>query len=322
MKKSGEPYTICWTNKFLSFHVLNPLPYLMNRNRLTKNHSVGFSILEVVVVAGILAIVIAGSAKFFPLALKTANLLHSQQSESDWRHFLTNTVTDTVCQKTFDGKNIGQDITQIIGETGSPPTDTVFFDIGSEGETFQRNFRIVKMQVTETEGGATAGRAVWQMYFHRDRSLFDRKGSQPCTRTDTSGCYEHQCELMLEQTNTGVTGQPVGPCFLRSCSNRGTALHGQECPTGDVIKEGDRCLPDHPTPHFQGRGVYMKTTSVDGTGCPIYMCDPMSKVFCTTLGNTQCFGGPWAAGHGTYNNTGKVDRHGCAIYSCHITHTP
>ena len=237
-----------------------------NWKALTKQ---GFSLVEIIIAAAIMIILIAGTAQFFPLAMKTANFLHSQQSESDFRHFLSQIMTASACGKTFTGKKIGDSITRIVDDVGSPPAETVLFDVGGSGTAFQRNFKVVKMTVTETEGAATAGQALWRIYFHREKSLMGTIKDRPCTVTDTSGCYEHHCKLRLDPANTGTTGTTVGACSLLNCADNGG---GNDC-----IRRSGGCLPGTATSpprdsHPGGAYSWTDTDLIDGNGCSIYRC--------------------------------------------------
>ena len=165
----------------------------------------------------------AGSVKFTSLALKTNNLMSSQQSENDWRYFLTNSITRQACTATFSGKRIGEDITR-IKRTGTQ----VLFDLTHNEGEFQKNFKIVKMEVTPISGGAIPGRAEWKFYYYRDRAIFERKNMAPCTASDLSGCYKSACQIGLDPSNDGQTGTTVGTCDLLSCGQPETNCYTVE----------------------------------------------------------------------------------------------
>ena len=258
---------------------------VLNRTDITALIKTGFTIVEVVVMAGIMGLLVVGSSQFTALTFKTNNLIHAQQSESDWRYFLTNSITRAACTATFAGKNIGDNITQ-IKRTGTQ----VLFDLVSDEGQFQRNFKVVKMEVIPVTGGAIPGRAEWKVYYYRDRAFMERKGMGVCTASDQSGCYESTCQIGLDASNDGRTGTTVGTCDLLSCGQPETNCYTVE--SGGDKKTLIGCADTQEVAGVQATAIGNDINPTSNSGRANSFFGTHSASGATVSGNENLFLGP------------------------------
>ena len=211
------------------FHSIKPSQYV-----LPVCNSRGFSIVEVLITAGIMAVVLVGLMQSSIISLKNQGLIHSRISEGNFREMLNNNRFH--CTNSFASKKIGESITQIQNKDG-----VAVWDRSVKNGLFQNNFLIADIKTREKEdlanpGNPTPGYAQMIVSFSRPSSLFERKDqSRACDANDQTGCYQLECLVKLNTESapgvphTGTDGSTVGVCELETCAGGFRDSQEHEC---------------------------------------------------------------------------------------------
>ncbi len=236
---TGVKNTLCANTKNTPDNINRKQPHLFTNTKNTSCNNKGFSLLEVLLVSGIMLIIITGLASLLPDTMKINNLIHSQLSESDFRKFVAKSLNGDGCTNTFNG-NIGDSVS-IIKDTDD---NTIWqMDTNRDGDLtdlkdglFNRNFKVIKITTAPTEPTATPGYANMQVFFTRPGGTFPKKDNNlDCSTTDQSGCYKQVCLLKLSPTQAGdppppgTAGTQMQKCALLSCAGRGGEEGAPQC---------------------------------------------------------------------------------------------
>ena len=202
---------------------LNKKP--LSKKTLNKNR--GFSLIEMLITVAIFMVVITGVIRLIPYTLKFQNLSHSQQSERNFRVLLAS-LNKEACNKTFEGKTVGERVDVIKDESG-----IILFNRGENGGEFQKNLRIVEIKTRALSDENSLGSAEMVVSYKRTQSLYPTKTGEDgdCTAggtggsdessSVTTGCYTLTCGLRIKKDGALVgakEGQRIVSDGGRGCS--------------------------------------------------------------------------------------------------------
>ena len=192
----------------------------LSKKPLNKN---GVSLIEMLITVAIFMVVITGVIRLIPYTLKFQNLSHSQQSERNFRVLLAS-LNKEACNKTFEGKTVGERVDVIKDESG-----IILFNRGENGGEFQKNLRIVEIKTRALSDEDNPGSAEMVVSYKRTQSLYPTKTGEDgdCTAggsgdsSVTTGCYTLTCGLRIKKDGALVgagEGQQIVSDGGRGCS--------------------------------------------------------------------------------------------------------
>ena len=178
-----------------------------SENPANKNNS-GFSIIEMMIVAGVMSIVMYGSMKGIIISLHSQKVINNLQTEADFKLAIHSALQDDKCFQNLDFNTLPDDPTEANAKTVEE------LNIGSlqlsTNSDFKDSFTIEKM-ILEEITTATDQRKL-KVYFKRKglRTLSTRE-NKICDENDISGCYSYTCNIQY----TG--GPPLDTCSSLDC---------------------------------------------------------------------------------------------------------
>ena len=173
----------------------------------------GVSLIEMLITVAIFMVVITGVIRLIPYTIKFQNLSHSQQSERNFRVLLAS-LNKEACNKTFQGKTVGERVDVIKDESG-----IILFNRGENGGEFQKNLRIVEIKTRAlSDSEDNPGSAEMVVSYKRTQSLYPTKtgedgdctaggtGGSDGSSSVTTGCYTLTCGLRIKESGALVGG--------------------------------------------------------------------------------------------------------------------
>ena len=189
---------------------------------LGKNSSSGFSVLEVLIAAGLLSVIIFGTLRILTVSLQSSNAVRASFAEQELRIVVNNVLTnENECRANFkpaSGKLTGSHQQKGIGTIDELTKGvTVLLE---KDQFFKNTLEIIKMEligdssqdpkVQETE------RTFVIYYNKKNMGKLNTLGGGPCTDTDTSGCYFIQCTINYRLENV-ASNPDVIACDTLNC---------------------------------------------------------------------------------------------------------
>ena len=178
----------------------------------------GIAITEVLIAAAILSFISVAMLKTLDISLLSSNVANSLLADADLKIALYNTLdhTDGQCKTNLhpdkfspSGSNTLNSLTRY--EVPIAPTSPTGVELIKKDELFREYLKIVKLELA-----GTGLQREFKVYYTRERAknLKTRDGN-PCTATDTSGCYENICQMEYKLNSAGTD---VDTCTLLNCS--------------------------------------------------------------------------------------------------------
>ena len=193
----------------------------------------GFSLIEVLVAAGVSVVVLGGTTKILSTAIQSSRLTSISVSEQELRNTVGISLGEPNCQINLDPSEItGSDSAKGIGSLALLSAGELVITSGS---TFKNDLDIVKMEVlgdsaSDPLSGITE-RSLVVYYKKRDMGDLSTMGGKTCSVSNQEGCYFIHCSLEYElQTGTPPSGPSVKTCNALNCLGYDLdTVAGKEC---------------------------------------------------------------------------------------------
>ena len=204
--------------------------------------------MELLIVAGVGSVVMAGTLKTLTISTQSAAVVRSSLSEQELRLSVSRALTEDQCKANFKPtasstadhsglkgtdreKGVGDvtilrefatDSTGLVTTPLTSPTGAV--TLLKTGTAFKNDLDIVKMSIEGditpfTDAKNPKKQAVTRTFsvYYKKKNLGDLNtlGGNVCTATDTTGCYFNHCSMkygLQDQANPGVTTCQVMDC--------------------------------------------------------------------------------------------------------------
>ena len=206
---------------------------------LPVSHSKGFSVLEVLIIAGISSVILAGSLKTLSFSMQSSQLARSVMHEQNLMFTLYKTISNEGdCKNNLkpvgdiNDKGIGE-LTQLRRDTIPGPGSIAL----EKGARFKNHLDIIKMELlgdnTEDPGTGVVERVFTVYYQKTGIGHLNTIGGDTCSNSDTGGCYFNSCTLQYKLSGTNVT-----TCNILDCTDTsGNAFEQTPCYTMDEVDE-------------------------------------------------------------------------------------
>ena len=206
----------------------------------TLGNNKAFTIIEVLITAGIFTVISLAMFKTLDVTLLSSNVTNSLISDADLKMAMYRVLEFGHCKKNLHPDNltvVDPNIKTISVlkryEDTADPLNTAGAELIKSGEVFKGYLDIVKIELV---GPDTDLNRDFKVYYKRNKvKHLNTKDGGVCDSTDQSGCYINECNLEYETQTIGAVTN-VTTCTVLSCFNINTTQF-VDCYTVDQNEE-------------------------------------------------------------------------------------